>query len=143
MKDNWLKLIVSAMVFSLVACSGDEESNKAAEQTALKASLDWVAIMDAGQYAEGWMSASAYLKGAVPRSKWLRGMKEVRIPKGPVESREVKSVKYTTRLPNAPDGEYVIVEFETSFENSKLNKEIVAQMKERDGNWRVAGYHID
>jgi hypothetical protein len=47
-------------------------------------------------------------------------LKAVRKPLGKVISREVKSKSHHTSLPGAPDGEYVVIQFDTSFEN-KLN----------------------
>jgi hypothetical protein len=59
-----------------------------------------------------------------------------------VASRKVKSKSYKTSLPGAPDGEYVVIEFETSFEHKKSSIETVTPMVEKDGNWRVSGYYI-
>ena len=61
---------------------------------------------------------------------------------GKVISREVESKQYTKTVPGAPDGEYVIIEFETSFENKKAAIETVIAMLDEDGSWRIAGYYI-
>lgn len=45
-------------------------------------------------------------------------------------------------MPGAPDGEYVVVRYGSSFENKKEAGETAVMMKERDGSWRVAGYFI-
>jgi hypothetical protein len=45
-------------------------------------------------------------------------------------------------LPGAPDGEYVVIQFETSFENKKSAIETVTPMIEINGGWRVSGYFI-
>ncbi|MDD5138124.1 MAG: DUF4019 domain-containing protein, partial [Candidatus Omnitrophica bacterium] len=47
-----------------------------------------------------------------------------------------------TTLPGAPDGEYVIVQFDTTFENKKSSVESVTMSLEADGRWRVSGYFI-
>jgi hypothetical protein len=54
----------------------------------------------------------------------------------------VKSKEYATSLPGAPDGEYVVIQFETSFENKNDAVETVTPMKDEDGKWRVSGYFI-
>ena len=41
-----------------------------------------------------------------------------------------------------PDGEYVVILYDTSFENKKSAVETVTQMIDKDGNWHVAGYYI-
>jgi hypothetical protein len=52
------------------------------------------------------------------------------------------SASYQTSLPGAFDGEYVVIQFETSFENKKSAVETVTPMKDKDGRWRVSGYFI-
>ncbi|KPJ71393.1 hypothetical protein AMJ52_08655, partial [candidate division TA06 bacterium DG_78] len=61
---------------------------------------------------------------------------------GKLVSRTVKSAKYTTSLPGAPDGEYVVIQYEASFENKQSAIETVTPMKDTDGAWRVSGYYI-
>ena len=61
---------------------------------------------------------------------------------GKLISREVKSAVYESSLPGVPDGEYVVIQFETSFENKKSAIETVTPMLEKDGKWRVSGYYI-
>ena len=39
-------------------------------------------------------------------------------------------------------GEYVVIQFETSFENKKAAVETVTPMMDKDGIWRVSGYYI-
>ena len=45
-------------------------------------------------------------------------------------------------IPGAPDGEYVVIQFKTSFENKKSGIETVTPMLDKDGKWRVSGYYI-
>ena len=39
-------------------------------------------------------------------------------------------------------GDYVILRYDTSFENLKTATETVVPMKEKDGAWRVSGYLV-
>ena len=41
-----------------------------------------------------------------------------------------------------PKGEYVILQFESSFENKKFAVETVTPMIEKNGEWKVSGYYI-
>jgi hypothetical protein len=41
-----------------------------------------------------------------------------------------------------PDGEYVVFQFNTSFEQKAAAVETVTAMREKDGTWHVAGYFI-
>jgi ribosomal protein S17E len=40
------------------------------------------------------------------------------------------------------NGVYVVIEFESSFENKKSAVETVTPMMDKDGKWRVSGYYI-
>jgi hypothetical protein len=61
---------------------------------------------------------------------------------GKAESRQLKSATYTTKIPNAPSGEYVIIQYQTDFERATGMIETVAPMQEKDGKWRVSGYFV-
>ena len=54
----------------------------------------------------------------------------------------MKHAQFTKTMPGAPDGEYVILQFDTSFADKKAAIETVTPMKDKDGKWRVAGYFI-
>jgi len=86
--------------------------------------------------------AAEIFKSAVTKEQWENSVKTVRIPLGKVISREAKSEVYTKQLPGAPDGEYVVIEFNTSFENKKEAVETITPMKDKDEVWRVSGYYI-
>lgn len=81
-------------------------------------------------------------KNAVTQEQWEQAVQAVRLPLGKLLSRKVKSTGYETSLPGAPDGEYVVIQFETVFENKKAAVETVTPMLDRDGTWRVSGYFI-
>jgi hypothetical protein len=98
--------------------------------------------MDAGKYGESWNEAAALFKNALDQKGWEKASNGVRAPLGKVESRSFKSRMFTKTLPGAPDGEYVVVKFETSFEHKKTATETVTPMRDPDGTWRVSGYFI-
>jgi hypothetical protein len=52
------------------------------------------------------------------------------------------SAKFARSLPGAPDGEYVVIQFTTSFDGKAVATETVTPMKDPDGHWRVSGYYI-
>jgi hypothetical protein len=54
----------------------------------------------------------------------------------------LKAKNFATSLPGAPDGEYVIIQFATSFENKTSAVETITPMMDKDGQWRVSGYYI-
>jgi hypothetical protein len=111
-------------------------------KVALSSAEKWLALVDDGRYADSWDLAAGYFKGAVKQEQWQESLQAVRKPLGKVISRELISRSYQTSLPGAPDGEYVVIQFETSFENKKSAVETVTPMMDKDGTWRVSGYFI-
>ena len=72
----------------------------------------------------------------------MTSVARVRGSLGGLKSRRLVSAKYTRSLHGAPDGEYVVIQFATSFEKRAEATETVTPMKDRDGRWRVSGYFI-
>jgi hypothetical protein len=54
----------------------------------------------------------------------------------------VKKTQSAASLPGAPDGQYVVVQFDTVFADKPSAVETVTFMLENDGQWRAAGYFI-
>jgi Protein of unknown function (DUF4019) len=126
----------------LVAQEHAPMMQQTAEQIAVREAENWMAMMDAGKYADSWKAAAAVMRGAVTIEKWESTMKNVRDPLGKLESRKLQSATYTTLLPGVPDGEYVVILYETSFEHKATAQETVIMSREKDKVWRVAGYYI-
>ena len=117
-------------------------ANAAAEQAATAAAQKWLAEIDNGQYAQSWQDASVFFQNAVPEEKWESALNAVRKPLGNLVSRNLQSAQYATQLPGAPDGKYVVMQFEASFANKKSAIETVTFMLEKDGQWKSSGYYI-
>jgi hypothetical protein len=126
----------------LVAQEHAPMMQQTAEQIAVREAEGWLAMMDAGKYAESWKASAAVMRGAVTVEKWDSTMKNVRDPMGKLESRKLQSATYTTLLPGAPDGDYVVILYETSFEHKATAQETVIMSLEKDKVWRVSGYYI-
>ena len=109
---------------------------------AREAAEAWLELMDNGDYTAGWEKASALFKNAITAADLDKQLAAVRKPLGDVVSRIAASAQYTTSLPGAPDGEYVVLLFDTSFSRKKTSVETVTPMKGEDGCWRVSGYFI-
>jgi hypothetical protein len=122
--------------------TGEQGKNASAESAAVEAALGWLKLIDDGNYAKSWDEAAGVFKSAVSSEQWGNSVKAVCVPLGKVILREVKSKIYSRQLPGAPDGEYVVIEFDTSFENKKIAVETVTPTLDKDGAWRVSGYYI-
>lgn len=135
------KPIIGLFLLLLLATSAwADEGGK--ETVAVAAAEKWLTMIDAGEYAQSWTEAADYFKAAVAQSQWEQSLRAVRQPLGGLVSREKKSAASMTTLPGAPDGEYVVMQFATSFANKHSAIETVTAMLGADGSWRVAGYFI-
>jgi len=112
------------------------------EEVAKARAEAWLKGVDDGKYPESWDEAAALFKKAVTKAQWLQAIDTVRTPLGKLLSRTLKTSKLTAAVPGAPDGSYVILEYDASFENKKAAIETVTPMVDPDGQWRVAGYFI-
>lgn len=135
-------MIVALVAFLLGVAACAPKSNPAAEKAAVDAAQEWLALVDQGRYAESWDEASAYFQNAMEKDKWQAALQAVRNPLGKMIERKVKSSRYATSLPGAPDGAYVVIQFQARFENKESAVETVTPMRDQDGRWRVAGYYI-
>ena len=124
------------------AAAPGSNPKSAAEKAATSAAQAWLALIDDGNYAKSWQEASAFLQGAVTQKAWEDAMESARKPLGKLVSREVKTARSFTALPGAPDGQYVVMQFETSFANKKSVIETITFMLGKDGQWKSAGYLI-
>jgi hypothetical protein len=117
-------------------------SSESREADAESVARAWLALIDAGNYDQSWSTAAQMFRQKVTQSQWHSMASSVRGPLGKLTSRTLQSATFKNTLPGAPDGEYVIVRFASSFENMANAVETVVPMKDPDGTWRVAGYFI-
>jgi len=128
-----------AVAFLVPFAYADEKEEVAKAQ---RAAITWLALTDGGRYPESWDSAAALFKAAITKADWEKALRSVRSPLGPLKTRTLKSAIFARRLPNAPAGEYVVIQFDTRFTNKADAIETVTPMREKDGSWRVSGYYI-
>jgi hypothetical protein len=136
-------LVLGLVGFGKQALSGTiSTSNPAAEKAAIESAQSWLDVVDGGNYAKGWEEATAAFKSAISQADFEKSLRAVRMPLGKVLSRKIKSQQYTTSMPGAPDGEYVVIQYDTTFENKAHGVETITPMLEKDGKWKVSGYYI-
>ncbi len=127
-------IIIGSLVLSGGAYANEEEA-KAGSLAAQK----WLEMIDSGNYKQAWSSAHGFLHGTMPEDKWVKETTKARNKLGAVIGRTLTSSKYTTKLPvpGAPEGEYVISTFDTTFKKKGRKLEAVIVAKTDDGIWKV------
>ncbi len=120
----------------LSACSQDKKT------VAEGAARNWLKLVDSGNYAQSWDDTGNTLKANVARDQWQELLARNRAPLGSVISRKLKSAEYTTQLPGAPEGQYVVLQYESGFEHKNSAIETVTPTLDKDGTWRVCLYTV-
>jgi hypothetical protein len=135
-------LVTFALAAALAGASARAEEPPLDLKPAVAAAEAWLATLDSGRFGDTWEDTAPIFKENAPQSKWEPAVQAAREPLGVVISRKMRSMRYVNVLPNAPPGDYVIIEFETNFEKRPLSVETVTPMRTTAGAWKVAGYFI-
>jgi hypothetical protein len=114
---------------------------KKAEAEAIVAALAWLKLLDEEKFAESWDTASNFLKGKVSSDKWQTDITQAVKPYGKIQSRENLGCMLSTRLPGMPEGDYVIMQFESASSSGKKVVETLTMLLENNA-WKAAGYYI-
>ena len=140
MKKYISLLLVAAgcCAFALFSVGAQSRPEDAAKPVA----AEWLALVDAGKYAESWEKLSPTFKKAVSKRKWKSTVEKVRAPLGTLTSRELKSAEFSKELPGAPEGEYVVLQYDAAFERKPKAAEKVTLVLGQDLNWRVTSYAV-
>ncbi|SDD16165.1 Protein of unknown function [Massilia sp. PDC64] len=113
-----------------------------AVRNAVDAANRWLVPADAGDGVATWDQAASAFQAAVSKADWSAALRQARQPLGAVTARKMVSSEYKRSLPGAPDGEYVVIQYDTQFEHKAHAVETVVPMRERDGSWKVSGYFV-
>lgn len=124
----------------LLASSAYAQEDQQVTQ-ARAAATSWLVLMDAGQYPATWTQSASTFQSAISQENWQLAVAQVRTPLGAVTRRTFKQAQFTRTLPNAPAGEYVVIQYDTTFAQ-QAGVETIIPMRDKDGTWRVSGYFI-
>jgi hypothetical protein len=133
-------LLLAFSVLAMPASCGTAQVEPG--QLAQQSAETWLALIDSGKYAESWQDAAQLFKSHVTEDQWQSAMTATRLPFGKLKSRKVKTTTLAKSLPGAPDGQYVVIQYDSSFEHKQLAVETVTPMLDKNGQWKVSGYYI-
>ncbi len=133
--------LIVALPLSGIAQDKPTDDHAAEKKAAMEAVESWLKLVDSGKYAQSWDAAAKLFQDNVPKSDWKKSLEATLSPLGKVVSREVIAQHYLTQIPGGPDGEYVIVQFNSVFEHKKETMESITPLVE-DGVWKVSGYFV-
>lgn len=138
-----MNLFAPIVVAAAVLLAGNaiaQEDQRVADARAAAAS--WLVLLDAGQYQQTWLQSASLFRAAVTQETWLQAANLVRTPLGAVTARTLKSAQFTRTLPQVPDGDYVVIQYDSTFANRAHAVETITPMRDKDGSWKVSGYFV-
>jgi hypothetical protein len=103
---------------------------------------DWLALVDAKEYAKSWDEAAPDFRAQVARGDWSQKVRSARGAYGALQTRTVTGAIEQASLPGARPGRYVVAQTNASFEKKASAVETVTLQLAPDGRWRVVGYFI-
>ena len=110
-------------------------------QAAQRVAQAWMGLMDRGKYDDSWKQFAPVVQQQITKKQWKQQVKSTRQPYGALQSRMPRAANYATTLPGAPDGKYVVLEFDTTFANKQAVRETCV-LAQTNGVWKVAGYFL-
>jgi hypothetical protein len=136
-------LIAALGVFVQPAHGGDTPDDPQAIATGVMQT--WLKGIDDGGYEQSWKDASPDFQKAITSEGWVAACKKVRVPLGKCTGRMLASASRQTDLPSPKGkvtGDFILAQFDTSFEGLKYAVETVTFTKTPDGAWKAAGYYV-
>ncbi|SRR6266404_9709234 len=132
-----LALICLAGVVTGTALAQDPKAT-----AAQAAARDWLALADRSDAQGSWNAAGKKFQEAIPVSGWSGALAKAREPLGSVKDRTISKTGFKNTFPGAPEGDYALIVYTTSFANKARSRETLTLERESDGKWRVVGYLI-
>jgi hypothetical protein len=114
---------------------------RAREKEAKAAALEWLALVDAADYAAAYAREPVRLRAATTEEQFVRSMEGRRAPFGRVLSRSFIGAAFTRKLTGSPDGRYESILFRTAFAQKALAAERVI-LSQDAGEWRIVDYRV-
>jgi hypothetical protein len=115
------------------------------KQVAVAAIQAWLKEIDAGQFNQSWNDAAGTFQKALTSQRWVAISNAVRTQLGKCSNRTLASAVPQTQVPSptgVQKGNFVVAQFDSSFENLKSATETVCAEKTPDGSWKVDDYYI-
>lgn len=132
------KALPIIILSGVLACnySADKDYQGAVDSTEA-----WLVLVDEGKYSDSWKAAALHLRTIVTAEHWEAALIDFRKQLGNVHSRSLRFKKNSTSMYEL-SGEYVVIQYETKFEDRISAMETITVMLEKDGTWKVSGYDL-
>ena len=124
------------------AQSGSTPTSSQTIAHASQVAQSWLVDIDGDQYGKSWDKTASVFQNQISKQQWDVQMIRIRGLLGAATKRKLISANLRHQLPGMPDGEYVVLLYQTTFEHKAQGSETITPMRDKDGKWKVAGYLI-
>ena len=118
-----------------------DDPHAADELAAQRQGLGFLGYLDQGRFADSYAYTGMLIRAQLDRDAFSGQVQKTRVGTGALQSRELMDSSYTTTLPGAPEGQYVVLHYHASFANRQDATETLTLALAK-GYWRVIGYYI-
>lgn len=119
----------------------DDEINASLIESAAVAK-QYVDDVDKGEYALSWSKSDPIFQKTITQKEWKTYLGNVRHRFGKVISRKMKDQRTAWDPKGLPEGAYMVVIYDTSFQNQPNIEELLTLRKGPDNQWRVLTYEM-
>ena len=133
-----------ALVIFSAGCAFHKEARtekRAHEAAARTAAVQWLKLLDQGDYAEAFEWEAQDFRMARTQNQFVRYMQARRSPFGRALDRKFIGAANIHKFVGVPEGNYVSLLFKTQFEKKSETAERVILVEQEVG-WRVLDYRI-
>jgi hypothetical protein len=102
----------------------------------------YLELLDQGQYEEAWQKMSILFMTLNDQQQWQGQQQTIRATYGPLSSRQLSRISYRQSYHLSPDGQYVIVQHNSVYQNKAKTVETVVFDCRNDHECSIREYII-
>jgi len=106
-----------------------------------KVGLSWLNDINHNQYENAYKLLSKEVKVMVGKEPWIALINELMLEFGNLESRTVKQKYFQSQMEEMEDGFYVVIEYDSQYENTKDHTEHLLLKQNDKAKWEIANYN--
>jgi hypothetical protein len=137
MRKGILLIITSLLICVFTTQTYSQETR--IHDDAVRSVEMWLSLIDENKYPDTWGSLSDIFKKTMTKEQWLDDLEGFRKPLGKLLGRKLLHV---TESSDDELGEYLIIQYQSLFENNTSKGEAISVIKDSDNGWKVLGYTI-
>lgn len=133
--------IAQPPLFALQQAAPAADPHASEERAAERQALGFLGYLDNGRFADSYAYTGMLIRAQVDRTAYATQVEKARQGTGAMLTRALMDASYETSVPGAPDGQYVVLHYRTSFADRQEAVETLT-LAFAKGYWRVSGYYI-